>query len=181
MPFDPKACLLGPTLAPLVGGKYIFPQKCAIPKRSLSWLGTVAYCYSCRDPWGLLDFWSSVWSIVGFQRQAGLDLGVSIRWERKVERMPRSTPLLSTLFGHCCCSGVPIYFWLWVRVDIDFVSVNSHGSVGHPLCLFIDWHFLVRSSSLFVSYVNCFDKVEISPCRPNCVYHSMSIISPSPF
>ena len=56
MPFDPKACLLGPTLAPLVGGKYIFPQKCAIPKRSL---GTVAYYYSWRSMQGSLG-------VVGF-------------------------------------------------------------------------------------------------------------------
>ena len=60
MPFDPKACLLGPALAPLVGGKYnLFPQKGPISKLSPSWLGTVAYYYSWRAMQGFLG-------VVGF-------------------------------------------------------------------------------------------------------------------
>ena len=59
-PFDSKACLLGPALSPLMGGKYNpFPQKGTTSKRSLSWLGAAAYYYSWRAMQGSLG-------VVGF-------------------------------------------------------------------------------------------------------------------
>jgi len=55
MSFKLKACLLGCALAPLVGGKYnLCPQKGALSKNSISWLGVAAYYYSWRAMQGFL-------------------------------------------------------------------------------------------------------------------------------
>ena len=75
----------------------------------------------------------------------------------------RSPNLLLIVSTHSDCT--------WI-----FGLVNPYASVGHTLCLFIVIFWYVPPL-LYLSYANSFDKVKISPCRSNCVYHRMSISS----
>ena len=176
MPFDPKACLLGPALAPLVGGKYnLFPQKGAISKRSLFWLGAVAYYYSWRAMQGFLG-------VVGFlifcmmycwfpeTSQPGCR-GIDKMRAESGENTKSHFYFINPLRPMLLLRSPNLLLIVSKRWDW-FDSVKPYSSVGHPLYLFTDIFRYVLPPFLFRMCV--YDKVKTSPCRSNCLYHRMS-------
>ena len=153
MPFNLKACLLGPALAPLVGGKYkLFPQKGAISKRSLSWLGAVAYYYSWRAMQGFLG-------VVGFlifsmiycwfpETSQPASRGIDKMRAESGENAKDYSYFINPLRPLLLLRSPNLLLIVSARWDW-FGSINPHAAVDHPFCLFIVIFWYVLPPFLF--------------------------------